>query len=199
MASTQTHSGMAVHYHGLPLLRALAENWWLLLLRGIAAIAFGIMSFIWPGLTLLTLVFLWGSYALVDGAFALWAGISGRADAHVSRWWLTLVGIVGIIAGLLAFGWPGVTAQMLLVFIAVWAMIVGLLQIVGAIELRKEIRGEWLLVLSGVLSIALGVAMIARPAAGAVAIVWLIGYFALLVGCIYIALSFELRRHRHPA
>jgi uncharacterized membrane protein HdeD (DUF308 family) len=126
----------------LALLRALAENWWLLLLRGIASIAFGVLALIWPELTLLTLIFLWGAYAIADGVFALWAAISGKRGAIAPRWWLALIGIAGILAGLLAFVWPGITAQVLLVFIASWAIVTGVLEIWGAIQLRKEIKSN---------------------------------------------------------
>jgi uncharacterized membrane protein HdeD (DUF308 family) len=180
----------------LALLRALAENWWLLLLRGIATIAFGVLAFIWPGLTLLTLIFLWGAYAIADGAFALWAAVSGKGGRIAPRWWLALIGIAGILAGLLAFGWPGITAQVLLVIIASWAIVTGLLEIWGAFQLRKEIEVEWMMALSGLLSVALGATLLARPGAGALAWVWLIGSFAVLVGCIYISLALWLKTHK---
>ena len=150
MTSTHAQTGPGLHLAGPTLLHALAQNWWLLLLRGVAAIAFGILAFFWPGLTLLTLTFLWGAYMLSDGILDLWAAISGKADEILPRWWLALAGIVSILSGLLAFFWPGMTALVLLMFIAGWAIIVGVLQIWGAIQLRKEIDGEWLLVLSGV-------------------------------------------------
>src|SRR3974390_1975460 len=103
------------------LLGELAENWWLLLLRGMAAIAFGILAFFWPGLTLLVLTFMWGFYAISDGILALWAAIASKAACNIApRWWLAFVGIAGIIAGVLTFIWPGMTALILLTFIAVW-------------------------------------------------------------------------------
>ena len=179
----------------LALLRALAENWWLLLLRGIAAIAFGILAFIWPNLTLLMLTFLWGVYAIADGVFALGAAVSGKGGEIAPRWWLTLIGIAGILAGLVTFVWTGITAQVLLVFIASWAIVTGVLEIWGAIQLRKEIEVEWMLALTGLLSVALGVALFARPGTGALAVVWLIGSF----GCIYISLALWLNEHKHPA
>jgi uncharacterized membrane protein HdeD (DUF308 family) len=183
----------------LALLRALAENWWLLLLRGIAAIAFGILAFIWPNLTLLMLTFLWGVYAIADGVFALGTAVSGKGGEIAPRWWLTLIGIAGILAGLVTFVWTGITAQVLLVFIASWAIVTGVLEIWGAIQLRKEIEVEWMLALTGLLSVALGVALFARPSTGALAVVWLIGSFAILVGCIYISLALWLNEHKHPA
>jgi uncharacterized membrane protein HdeD (DUF308 family) len=183
----------------IALLRTMADNWWLLLLRGIAAIAFGVLAFVWPLLTLLTLTLLWGAYAIADGIFALWAVFSRQGGYTGSKLWLAIVGICGILAGLLAFAWPGVTALVLLLFIAIWAIIIGVMQIWGAIQLRKEIEGEWLLILSGLLSVAFGVLLLVQPGAGALALVWIIGWYAILAGCIYIALAFRLRKHKHPA
>jgi uncharacterized membrane protein HdeD (DUF308 family) len=180
-------------------LAELAENWWLLLLRGIAAIVFGFSAFFWPGLTLLVLIFMWGIYAIADGILALWAAIASKNAVNFApRWWLAVVGIAGIAAGLMAFVWPGMTALVLLMFIAGWAIVTGLLQIWGAIRLRNEIEGEWLLGLSGLLSVAFGMAVVAWPGAGALAVVWLIGWFAILLGCCYIALSFRLRKYKRP-
>jgi uncharacterized membrane protein HdeD (DUF308 family) len=181
------------------LLADLAQNWWLLLLRGVAAIAFGVLTFFWPGLTLLVLIFLWGIYAIADGILALWVAIAGKDLGKIApRWWLAIVGLSGIAAGILTFVWPGMTALVLLMFIAAWAIVIGVLQIWGAIRLRREIEGEWLLGLSGLLSIAFGVVVIARPGAGALAVIWLIGWFAILLGCCYVALSLRLRKYKRP-
>ena len=172
---------------------ALAENWWLVLLRGIAAVVFGVLAFFWPGLTLLTLTLLWGAYALCDGVFALWAAISGKGGEMAPRWWLAVVGVVGVLAGVGAFLWPGMTTLVLLLFIAVWAIVLGVLQIWGAIQLRKEIEGEWLLILSGLVSIAFEDPYCPTRC-------WRAGagvddrLFAILAGCIYIALAFRLKK-----
>jgi uncharacterized membrane protein HdeD (DUF308 family) len=181
---------------GLPLLRVLSENWWLILLRGIAAIAFGVLAFVWPGITLFALVLLWAAYAVLDGIFALWAAIAGKGADWALRWWFALVGVAGIVAGVLAFAWPDVTALVLLMVIAGWAIVIGALQIWGAIELRKEIENEWWLLLSGVLSIAFGGILFAQPAAGALAVVWIIGWYAILLGCLYLVLAFRLRSYK---
>jgi uncharacterized membrane protein HdeD (DUF308 family) len=198
MSNSHIEAGRRSPFLGLAL-RELAENWWLLLLRGIAAIAFGLLAFSWPGLTLLTLVLMWGIYAIADGILALWAAIASKGGGMAPRWWLAVVGIAGILAGALAFVWPGMTALVLLMFIASWAIVIGVLQIWGAIRLRKEIEGEWLLGLSGVLSVAFGVIMFAQPGAGALAVVWLIGWFAIVAGCVYIGLAFQLKKHKRPA
>jgi uncharacterized membrane protein HdeD (DUF308 family) len=181
-----------------PMLQALAKNWWLMLLRGIVAIIFGVLAFIWPGVTLLTLVLFYGAYALVDGALAIGAAVAGPGTAG-PRWWLAVVGVLGVAAGLLTFLWPGITAFVLLYFIAGWAIATGVFEIVGAIRLRKEIDNEWMLILSGVLSILFGVILIISPGAGALALIWVIGTYAILAGIIYIILAFRLREHEAPA
>ena len=196
MSSTQAQFNRGSRFTGLPLLSALAENWWLLLLRGIAAIVFGILAFVWPGITLLSLTLLWGAYALADGVLALWAAISGKGAEITPRWWLAVVGIAGILAGLLTFGLPGTAMQVLLIFISSWAIVIGAMQIWGAIQLRKEIEGEWLLIVSGLLSIAYGIILIVQPAAGALALVWLIGWYAILLGVDYVALAVRLRKYK---
>ena len=173
-----------------------ANSWWPLLLRGICAILFGVMAFIWPGLSLLTLVFLYGAYALVDGVFALFAAAAGRGG-QVPTWWLVLVGLLGIGVGFLTFLWPGITAFALLVMIAVWAIIKGIFEIAGAIALRKHIENEGLLILAGLASVAFGVLLLIAPGAGALALVWFIAFWAVVFGVIEIALAMRLRGLKH--
>lgn len=177
------------------LLTSLGDKWWLVLLRGIAGIAFGILAYAWPIVTLLSLAILWGAYALADGIFALWASIA-RPEPTGHRWWLALVGVAGIAAGLVTFFMPGLTASLLVLLIAIWAIVVGVAEIAGAIALRKQIQGEWMLVLGGVVMVLLGVAILVWPLAGAVATVWTIGAFSIVAGICYVALAFRLRRHR---
>jgi uncharacterized membrane protein HdeD (DUF308 family) len=177
------------HVERKPLLEGLAENWWLLLLRGAAAIAFGVLAFAWPGPTLLTLALFWGAFALADGVLAIWAAIAGKAAGPGPRWWLAGVGMIGILAGLVALFSPAVAAAALLIVIAAWAITAGLLQIWGALKLRKELPNEWLLIASGVLSVAFGIFVALRPESGAVANSWLVGAFALLYGLCNVALS----------
>ena len=176
------------------LLQELTKNWWLLLLRGIATIAFGVLAFIWPGLTLLTLVILYGAFALVDGILALAGAFTGRGEA-VPRWWLVLTGLLGIAVGLLTFFWPGITALVLVLFIGVWAIIRGVMEIAAAIQLRKEIEGEWLLILLGVLSVLFGLGVLLFPGAGALALIWVIAIYAVAIGMVEIMLAFRLRAH----
>jgi len=181
-----------------PLLAGLAKNWWLILLRGICAVIFGVLTYFWPVVTLFTLVILYGIFALADGVLALFAAIKGDGtDSTSSRWWLAAVGLLGIAAGIITLLWPGMTGMILLFFIAAWSIATGIMQIVGAIKLRKEIEGEWLLIASGVLSVLFGVAIAAWPGAGALAMAFLIGAFAILYGVLLISFAFKLRSFAH--
>lgn len=180
---------------GSVMVHALAKNWWMLLLRGIAAIIFGVLAFVWPGMTLLTLIMFYGAFALVDGVLAIVAAITGGAPAP--RWWLAVIGLLGIATGLLMFMMPGLTALVLLYFIAGWAIATGAFQIVGAIRLRKEIDDEWYLILGGVVSVLFGVGVMIAPGAGALALLWVIGTYAVIMGAILVALAFRLKKLAH--
>jgi uncharacterized membrane protein HdeD (DUF308 family) len=176
------------------LLNALARYWWLLLLRGIAAIIFGILAFIWPGITLVTLILFWGAFTLVDGVLSLAEAIMGGNMS--SRWWLALIGLAGIAAGILTFMWPGVTALVLLWFMASWAIVLGIFQIIGAIQLRKEIDNEWTLILSGVVSVLFGLILFVAPGAGALGLVWMIASYAIIFGVLMVMASLRLKKHQ---
>ena len=178
-----------------PLLHALAQYWWLFLLRGIAAIIFGVLAFIWPGITLVTLVLFWGAFALVDGVLALANAITGGGMA--SRWWLALVGLSGIAAGVVTFMAPGLTAVVLLWFFAGWAIALGVFQIVGAIQLRKQIDNEWTLILSGVVSVLFGILLIAVPGPSLIGFIWVIAAYAIVFGVLLIGFAFRLKKHQH--
>ena len=179
-----------------PMLHALAKCWWLLLLRGLAAIAFGILAFLWPGLTLVTLVLLYGAFALVDGVLSLVAAFTGSAKP-VPTWWLVVVGLLGIAAGAVTFLWPGITAILLVLFIGAWALVHGIFEIIGAIQLRKEIDNEWMLILGGVLSVLFGGIILIAPGAGALGLVWAIAAYSIVFGILFVALSLRLRKHSH--
>jgi len=178
---------------GRGVLPVLARNWWALVLRGLAAILFGVLAFAWPGITLFVLVLFFGAYMLVDGIFAIVAAV--RAAGEEDRWWLLLVqGILGVLAGLVAIFWPGLTALALLYFIAAWAIVTGIMEIVAAIRLRREIEGEWALALSGALSVLFGVLLVVLPApAGLLSLVWLIGAYAVATGVLLLILGFRVR------
>jgi len=165
-----------------------ARYWWMLLLRGLIAIALGILAFARPGLTLSTLVLLYGFYCLIDGIVAVGVGLSGG-----QMWQALLLGLVGIGAGLATLFYPGLTAMLLLYFMAVWAIVRGIFEILAAIEFRKVIEGELMLVLAGIASIAFGVLIIVNPGAGALSIIWILGGYALLVGVLLVIASFRLK------
>ena len=170
----------------------LAKYWWVFLLRGIFSVIFGILAFVMPGLTIATLVIVWGAYALVDGVFSLWASATGgtKADDH---WLVGLQGLIGLAAGIITLIMPGVTALGLLIAIAAWSLVVGVLQIAAAIKLRKEIEGEFWLGLSGLISILFGLFIIARPGEGALAVICIIGSYALIFGVFLVAFAFRIK------
>lgn len=167
--------------------RTMADHWWVVLLRGLLAILFGVLAYTWPGLTILFLVTLWGAYALFDGVLGVVAGIRGKWGS------LVVIGLLGIAAGVIAFLWPGLTAVTLLWILAFWAIVAGVLQISAAIRLRKEVQGEWLWVLSGILTIGLGVLFFLYPGAGILSVTWLIAALAIVWGILLVMLSFKLK------
>jgi uncharacterized membrane protein HdeD (DUF308 family) len=169
-----------------------AGRWWAVLMRGLIAIAFGVLAFAWPGVTLATLVLLFGCYALLDGAFSLISAVGGRRRSD-DRWLLLLEGVVGIWAGVVTLRSPAITAAVLVFFISIWAMSTGFLRIVGAIRLRKEISGEVWLVLSGLASVLFAFMLMLRPGVGALALVWIIAGYALTMGVFLVMLGIELR------
>lgn len=185
--------GGAMGFRGV-LLGAMAENWWLILLRGIAAIVFGVLALIGPVVALVTLVILFAIYALVDGVIALVAAI--RGGTMMPRWWLALVGVAGVFAGLYAIVFPGVAALVLILIIGWWSVVKGVFEIAGAISLRKEIDNEWMLILAGALSVLFGLAVVIFPGAGALALVWVIAVYAILFGFMLVGLAFRLKAHK---
>jgi uncharacterized membrane protein HdeD (DUF308 family) len=170
-----------------------SRDWWLVALQGVAAIVFGILALVWPGITLLALVFLFAAYALVDGVLALIRGFRRGGEGKRPDWWRVARGVVGVAAGVIAFAMPGITAYALLLVIAAWAIVSGAIELMAAYQFRNVMRREWLLALDGGVAILFGVALIVFPSAGALAVVWLIGAFAILSGVILLALAFRLR------
>lgn len=174
----------------------LSHNWWALALRGVAGIIFGLLTFLMPGVTLAVLVWWFGAYAIVDGIFAIIAAI--RVPTGNSRWWALLIeGAAGVIAGVIAFTWTGVTAIVLVYLIGIWAFVTGIFEIVAAIRLRRAIAGEWLLILMGIVSVIFGVAIVAAPLAGALVLTIWIGAYALIFGIMAVILAFRVRSWMH--
>ena len=178
---------------GKTVVDTLTLNWWLLALRGLAAILFGVLAFMWPGITLWSLVILFGAYAFVNGLLSLI--LAAKAPKGYPKFGsLILSGVLGLLAGILTFFWPALTALGLLIMIAWWAIVTGVLEIIGAIRLRKEITGEWLLVLAGLASVAFGVLLLLMPGPGALVLVWWVGAYALVFGILLLVLAFKMRR-----
>lgn len=170
----------------------LARHWWVLLLRGIMAVLFGVLAWMMPSLSLMALIILFGAYALADGILGVWTAFTGRKEQE--HWWVLLLwGLVSMGIGILTFAAPGVTTIILVFYIAIWAIATGVLQVVAAIRLRKEITGEWLLILAGAASIIFGVALVAQPALGALALLWLIATYAVIFGALLVILAFKAR------
>ncbi|MGB3069729.1 MAG: HdeD family acid-resistance protein [Ottowia sp.] len=178
---------------GNSLAAALSRNWWVVLLRGVVAILFAVLTWAQPGITLAALVLVFGAYAVVDGVLGVWMAISNRKTNP--QWWVLLLwGIVSVIAGVMTFAVPGITGLVLLMYIAAWAVVTGVLQIMAAIRLRKEIEGEWLLGLGGLASVVFGGLMIWNPGAGALAVAWLIAAYAFIFGVLMVLLAFRVRK-----
>jgi uncharacterized membrane protein HdeD (DUF308 family) len=175
----------------------LVKNWWALVLRGAVAISLGVVTFVWPGITLGTLVILFGIYALIDGLLSL-AGVVRAAESHERKGILPIEALTGLIVGVVAMSWPGITAFWLVYLIAAWALVTGVFEIVAAIRLRRRISGEWLLALSGIASLILGILVISIPLAGALAIAYWIGVYAFVFGVLLVALGLRLRVWMDP-
>jgi uncharacterized membrane protein HdeD (DUF308 family) len=170
----------------------LSEKWWVLLVRGLVSVAFAILIWMQPAITLKALIILFGAFAFVDGVLGVWTAFSSRKDRN--NWWLLMLwGLVGIGIGIITFVAPAVTALALLFYIAIWAIVTGVLEIITAVKLRKEIEGEWLLGLAGLVSVIFGIVLIVHPGAGVLAVLWLLAAYALILGVLMIILAFKVR------
>jgi len=166
--------------------------WWTMGIRGLLAVLFGLAALVWPRLTLLVLVYLFGAYALVDGVVAVIVSIQERKNLRY--WWVLLLeGIAGIIAGVIAFVWPGITALALLYLIAAWAIVTGILEIATALSGRLPVAQEWTLAVAGILSVVFGVLLAVLPGVGLLSLVWLIGIYAIVFGLLLIVRAFQYR------
>jgi uncharacterized membrane protein HdeD (DUF308 family) len=168
------------------------QSWWMLALRGAIALLFGVLAVLWPGITLLWLAALFAAYALIGGAVSIIGAVKNRKSDE--EWWLILLlGLVSLGAGVIAILHPGLTALVLVLIMGANALVTGVLDIAVAIRLRKVIRGEWLLILAGIVSIVFGVLVFLFPGAGALALVWLISVYAIVTGVLLLALAFRAR------
>ncbi|PYJ15182.1 MAG: hypothetical protein DME96_14215 [Verrucomicrobia bacterium] len=173
-------------------METLKRHWWVPVIRGIAAIVFGIIAFAYPGLTIATLVLFFGAWVLIDGIFRIVGAIGGRASDP--EWGFHLIiGIIGIIIGFLTFHAPAITALALIIYIAAWALMIGVSEVAFAIKLRREIKGEWFLILMGLASILFAVLVLWNPVPGALALIWLIACYAVVFGFLGIIFGFRLR------
>ena len=177
------------------MVETLKRHWWVPVIRGIAAIVFGIIAFTHPVMAIATLVLFFGAWVLIDGIFRIFGAIKHRGSD--SDWaWQLVIGLIGIIVGLLTFHAPRVTALALVIYIAAWALMIGASEIVMAVKLRHEIKGEWLLILMGLASIVFAVLLLWNPVAGAAAVIWLIAWYAVVLGILAIFFGFRLKTLR---
>lgn len=172
--------------------KLLSHYWWVLLFRGVFAVLFGIVALAYPGITLGGLVFYFAVFAFVDGISNVFHAFFGREDNE--SWWVLLFqGLLGIAFGVITFQAPGITTLMLLLYIGFWAMATGVLQIVLAVRLRNEITGEWWMAFGGLVSILFGLSMVARPGAGALAVLTIIGLWSIVTGLCLVFLAFKAK------
>jgi len=177
------------------MIEALSRYWWAFIARGVLAIALGVMVYVWPAITITALIIVFGVYAFVDGVFLVVKAI-GSWKARDDRWLLLFEGLLGIGIGLMAVFAPGVTTIGLLFYIAAWSLATGILEIVGAIRLRREIQGEVWWILTGIASILFAVLLMLFPGAGILGLVWLLGVYAIVFGILVIALGIRIRMHK---
>ena len=177
------------------LIETLKRHWWVPVIRGIFAIVFGIIAFVYPGLTIATLVLFFGAWVLIDGIFRIVGAIGHRASDPDWGWQL-VIGILGIVVGLLTFHAPQITALALVIYIAAWALMIGASEIAIAVKMRREIKGEWFLILTGLASIVFAVLLLWNPIAGAAAVIWLVAWYAVVIGILAIFFGFRLRSLR---
>jgi len=175
------------------MLNLLAKNWWLVEIRGVAAIAFGVLAFLWPGITLLVLVTLFAAYMLIDGVALLVSLRRAEPATAGHRLAVGLMGILGVAVGIATIFWPGITALALLYLVAFWAITLGLTQVIAAIRLRREISGELWFVIGGLLTVVFGVFILLFPGTGLLSLVWIVGAWAVVFGITNLVLAWRLR------
>ncbi len=170
----------------------LVRNWWLVALRGLLSVLLGLCAFVWPGVALAVLVVLFGVFTLIHGFFVVWLAVGERGQSQ--RWWLLLIeGLVSIAAGVITFAWPAITVLVLLYLVAIWACLIGLLEIITALWRWRTLKHEWLLLLVGAISLVLSLILLFRPTAGTLALLWLFGAYAIISGMLLLVFAFQLR------
>ena len=171
----------------------LHRSWWVLLLRGAAAIIFGVLTWMQPAASAAALVLVFGAYVFVDGLPGIYTAIKSRQQSR--HWWVVLLwGLTGVVVGVLTVINPAITALVLTIYIGVWALMTGVLQIVAALRLRKEIQGEWVLVLGGLLSVLFGIFVLMQPGAGMMAMLWVLATYAVIFGVLMVILAFKIKK-----
>ncbi len=178
------------------MLDLLTRNWWLFAIRGVAAILFGILAFAWPGETLAVLVLFFAAYLLVDGVALLVSLVRGDPVARRNAWAVGIMGVLGIVVGIVAFVYPGITALSLLYLAAFWSIVLGAFQIVAAIRVRREISGELWMIAGGAIAVLFGVYLVVLPGDGLLSLVWLVGIWAVIFGVSSLMFAWSLRGHR---
>ena len=175
------------------MLAVLARNWWLIAIRGIAAIAFGVVAFLWPGVTVVVLIALFGAYALIDGISLLASLVRGDREARRHAWAVGVMGVLGVLAAVVTFLVPGLTALSLVYVVGFWSIAVGVFQVLAAIRLRQEMEGELWLALGGIVAVLFGAYIVAFPGAGLLSLIWLVGAWAVIFGIAHLVLAWRLR------
>ena len=174
------------------MIETLKRHWWVPVIRGIAAIVFGVIAFTHPVMAIATLVLFFGAWVLIDGIFRI-VGAIGHRSSNPDWGWQVVIGALGIVVGLLTFHAPRITALALVIYIAAWALMIGASEIVLAVKLRNEIKGEWFLILMGLASIVFSILLLWNPIAGAAAVIWLIAWYSVVLGILAIFFGFRLR------
>lgn len=168
------------------------NHWWQVAIRGLVALLFGILLLAWPGVGLFLFAIFFGAYAFVDGIFTLVAAVSYKGSSG-QRAWLFVRGIFGIIVGIITFFWPAITELALIFLIGAWALVTGIMELNFAFRSVRETGAKWLFAVSGILSIILAILLLVRPIAAIIAVIWIIGAYAVMAGILLIILGFRLR------
>src|SRR5450432_984594 len=189
MLNVHFHNKKEKHMSGTGV-QVVRRNWWLLAVRGLLSIILGLIVLFLPGIALLALVYVFAAYMLIDGIMAVVTSI--RERGMLNRWgWILFEGVLGIVAGLIAFFYPGITALILLYLVAAWAIITGIMEIVTAFIIRDMVSWEWLLALAGVVSVLFGIILFIHPGAGLLSILWLVGVYSIIFGITFIVRAFQ--------